>query len=81
MVVVSGSNPHGFAALTNKNAESSIRTTCITANSWSIEIVRTAALALRGQIKNVIITGPTPANANGFRNTTSEVPQPKSPTT
>jgi hypothetical protein len=38
-------------------------------------------LALHGQINNVIITWPTPTNVNGFRNTTSEVPQPKSPTT
>ena len=40
------------------------------------EIVRTAALTLHGQIKNVIITRPTLTNVNGFRNTTSEVPQP-----
>ena len=64
MVVVSGSNPTGLRLLLHKNAEWSIRTTCITANSWSIEIVRTAPLALHGQIKNVII----------------EAPQPKSPT-
>ena len=40
------------------------------------EIVRTAALTLHGRIKNVIITRPTLTNVNGFRNTTSEVPQP-----
>jgi hypothetical protein len=81
IVVVSGSNPTVFAALTNENAESSLRTTCITANSCSIEIVRTALLTLHGQIKNVIITWPTLINVNGFRTITSEVPPPKSPTT